>query len=127
MRQEFVIGGWTDPRGSRTALGSLLLGYYYTPGEAGQPLRYAGKVGTGFTDEMLRTLLGKLRPLTRKSSPFTPDADMPKKGVHFVTPRLVCDVGFSEWTHDEHVRHPLFLGLRPDKSPREVVRERPAT
>jgi bifunctional non-homologous end joining protein LigD len=125
LRQEFVIGGWTDPQGSRTALGSLLLGYYARAGGGGQ-LLYAGKVGTGFSDAMLRDLLPKLKAAQRKTTPFAPDAELPRRGIHFTTPRLVCEVAFTEWTHSHHIRHPRFLGLRTDKKPAEIVREVPA-
>jgi bifunctional non-homologous end joining protein LigD len=116
--QEFVIGGFTAPKGSRTELGALLLGYY----DAGD-LRYAGKVGTGFTQATLRDLAARLRPLERESSPFADS--IRERGVVWVEPRLVGQVGFSEWTADGRLRHPRFLGLREDKPAREVVRERP--
>ena len=117
--QELVIGGYTEPKGSRVALGALLLGYY----EDGR-LRYAGKVGTGFDRETLIELESRLRPLRRDDPPF---ADAPRlRSVTWVEPRLVAQVGFSEWTRDGRLRHPRFLGLREDKDPREVVRERPS-
>jgi bifunctional non-homologous end joining protein LigD len=119
-QQEFVIGGFTDPQGSRVGLGALLVGYY----EDGA-LRYAGKVGTGFDHETLERLRSKLDRLERKTPPFD-DEDLPRKSVHWVSPRLVCEVGFTEWTADGKLRHPRFLGLREDKPAREVVRERPA-
>jgi DNA ligase D-like protein (predicted ligase) len=118
--QELVIGGFTAPRGSRTDLGALLLGYY----DAGQ-LRYAGKVGTGFTQETLRRLASSLAPLERSSSPFA--EEVRERHATWVEPRLVAQVGFSEWTRDGRLRHPRFLGLRDDKAADEVVRERPAT
>jgi DNA ligase D-like protein (predicted ligase) len=117
--QELVIGGWTDPKGSRVGLGALLVGYY----EAGA-LRYAGDVGTGFSTQMLRDLAAKLAKLERPTPPFTRDG-LPRKGVHWAAPKLVAQVGFTEWTRDGKLRHPRFLGLRHDKSPRDVVRERP--
>jgi bifunctional non-homologous end joining protein LigD len=114
--QELVIGGYTAPRGSRTDLGALLLGYY-DDGE----LRYAGKVGTGFTRETLRDLAAQLAPLKRDRSPF---ADrVRERTATWVEPELVAQVGFSEWTQDHRLRHPRFLGLRDDKAAREVVRE----
>jgi bifunctional non-homologous end joining protein LigD len=126
LRQEFVIGGWTDPQGSRTALGSLLLGYYDQAGGTKRKLQYAGRVGTGFSDALLRDLLARLRSRARKTSPFTANPEVPRRGVHFTSPQLVCEVGFAEWTHDDHIRHPRFLGLREDKDASEVVREEPA-
>ena len=116
--QELVIGGYTAPRGSRTNLGALLLGYY-DDGE----LRYAGKVGTGFTRETLRDLAAKLAPLKRDRSPFADEVR--ERTATWVEPELVAQVGFSEWTQDHRLRHPRFLGLRDDKAAREVVREAP--
>jgi bifunctional non-homologous end joining protein LigD len=116
FEQELVVGGFTAPRGSRTDLGALLVGYY----EGGR-LRYAGKVGTGFTQATLRELAAKLDGLRRDDSPF---ADPVKeRNVTWVQPRLVGQVGFGEWTRDGRLRHPRFLGLREDKAPEEVVRE----
>jgi bifunctional non-homologous end joining protein LigD len=114
--QELVVGGYTAPRGSRTDLGALLLGYY----DDGA-LRYAGKVGTGFTRATLHDLAARLAPLRRDSSPFA-DA-VRERGASWVEPQLVAQVGFSEWTRDGRLRHPRFLGLRDDKAAREVVRE----
>jgi bifunctional non-homologous end joining protein LigD len=114
--QELVIGGYTAPKGSRTDLGALLLGYH----ERGR-LRYAGKVGTGFTHATLRDLAGRLGPLHRDTSPFA-DA-IRERGATWVEPRLVAQIGFSEWTRDGRLRHPRFLGLREDKAADEVVRE----
>jgi bifunctional non-homologous end joining protein LigD len=114
--QELVIGGYTAPRGSRTDLGALLLGYY----DDGD-LRYAGKVGTGFTRATLHDLAARLAPLRRDSTPFA-DA-VRERGATWVEPQLVAQVGFSEWTRDGRLRHPRFLGLRDDKAAREVVRE----
>ena len=117
--QELVIGGWTEPQGSRTHIGAVLVGYY----EEGR-LRYAGKVGTGFTTDTLAMLAGQLAPLQRDESPFAERVREPR--VHWVEPRLVANVAFSEWTRDGRLRHPRFEGLRPDKDPGAVVRERPA-
>jgi bifunctional non-homologous end joining protein LigD len=114
--QELVVGGYTAPRGSRTDLGALLLGYY-----ADGALRYAGKVGTGFTRATLRELAGKLAALRRDTSPFADEVR--ERGATWVEPELVAQVGFSEWTRDGRLRHPRFLGLRDDKPAREVVRE----
>jgi bifunctional non-homologous end joining protein LigD len=116
-RQEFVIGGFTDPRGSRVGFGALLVGYY----ESGQ-LRYAGKVGTGYDTRTLLELGAKLRALEMKRSPFA--EPVREKGAHWVRPELVAEVGFTEWTVDGKLRHPRFLGLRDDKPARSVVRER---
>ena len=117
--QEFVIGGYTDPKGSRKGFGALLIGYY-----AGGDLVYAGKVGTGFDDALLHTLSGQLAALEQDRPPFA-RGSLPRKEVHWVRPRLVCQVGFTEWTPNGGLRHPRFLGLRRDKDPREVARERP--
>lgn len=116
-RQEFVIGGYTDPRGSRRGFGALLVGYY-----DGGALRYAGKVGTGYDDELLEKLGGRLQRIERETCPF---GESPReRGAHWVAPRLVGEVGFTEWTRDGKLRHPRFLGLREDKSPKQVRRER---
>jgi DNA ligase D-like protein (predicted ligase) len=120
--QEFVIGGYTDPQGSRSGLGALLLGYY----DPGGVLAYAGKVGTGFDQRTLRALHSALAPLERDRPPFG-RGELPRpRGVHWVEPRLVGQVGFTEWTRDGQLRHPRFQGLRDDKEPDEVVREIPA-
>ena len=114
--QELVVGGYTAPRGSREDLGALLLGYY----EDGR-LRYAGKVGTGFTRATLRDLAARMAPLRRPDPPF---ADAPRlRDATWVEPELVAEVGFTEWTRDGRLRHPRFLGLRDDKEAGEVVRE----
>jgi len=118
--QELVVGGFTAPKGSRVELGALLVGYF----EDGR-LRYAGKVGTGFDRETLRDLSRRLRPLRRERSPFV-ETDLRGRDVTWVEPKLVVQVGFSEWTRDGRLRHPRFLGLRDDKDAREVVRERAA-
>ena len=114
--QELVVGGWTAPRGSRTDLGALLLGYH-----EGDRLRYAGKVGTGFTQATLRDLAARLAPLRRETSPFADEVRM--KDVTWVEPEVVAQIGFSEWTRDGRLRHPRFLGVREDKAADEVVRE----
>jgi DNA ligase D-like protein (predicted ligase) len=119
--QEFVIGGFTDPQGSRTGLGALLLGYY----DGGGKLTYAGKVGTGFDAPTLRRLHGELAPLERDRPAFEAGKLPPRRGVHWTEPRLVAQVGFSEWTTAGQLRHPRFQGLRRDKSPAEVIREVP--
>jgi bifunctional non-homologous end joining protein LigD len=118
--QEFVIGGFTDPRGTRTGFGALLLGYY----DPDRKLVYAGKVGTGFTRRTLDRLHATLAGLEQDQPPFD-RGRLPRSGVHWVQPRLVAEVGFSEWTTDGELRHPRFQGLRDDKDPAEVVRELP--
>jgi bifunctional non-homologous end joining protein LigD len=118
--QEFVIGGFTDPQRSRVGFGALLLGYY----DADGGLVYAGKVGTGFDNETLRSLHAQLAAIEQDHSPFS--RGRPEhRGVHWVKPELVGEVGFSEWTDDGELRHPRFQGMRDDKSAREVVREVP--
>jgi bifunctional non-homologous end joining protein LigD len=118
--QEFVIGGFTDPRGTRTGFGALLLGYY----DPGHQLVYAGKVGTGFTRRTLDSLHARLSELEQDHPPFD-RGKLPRSGVHWVQPRLVAEVGFSEWTTSGELRHPRFQGLRDDKDPAEVIREMP--
>ena len=118
--QEFVIGGFTDPQGSRTGFGALLLGYYDPDGQ----LVYAGKVGTGFSQRVLDSLHARLVKLERDRPAFD-RGQLPRSRVHWVEPRLVGEVGFSEWTTDGQLRHPRFQGLRDDKAPAEVVREMP--
>jgi bifunctional non-homologous end joining protein LigD len=119
--QELVIGGFTDPQGTRTGLGALLLGYYDSDGQ----LVYAGKVGTGFSQQTLHRLHDELSAMEQDRSPFT-RGDLPReRGVHWTKPRLVAQIGFSEWTTDGRLRHPRFQGLRRDKSPAEVIREVP--
>jgi bifunctional non-homologous end joining protein LigD len=117
--QEFVIGGYTDPAGSRTDFGALLVGYH----EDGR-LQYAGKVGTGYTAATLRDLGARLRALQSPESPFVDALPVPRD-THWTRPDLVAQVGFAEWTTDGRLRQPRFLGLRDDKRAAEVVRERP--
>jgi bifunctional non-homologous end joining protein LigD len=128
--QEFLIGGYTCPRGGRSFFGAILVGFY------GQDrLLFAGKVGTGFDERTLRDLHRRFQPLIRPNCPF---ANLPEKipgaggqGMTagkmklctWLAPRLVCQVRFAEWTRDHHLRQPAFLGMRQDKNPREVVRE----
>jgi bifunctional non-homologous end joining protein LigD len=117
--QEFVIGGYTDPAGSRTDFGALLVGYYED-----SRLRYAGKVGTGYTAATLRDLGARLRELETPESSFVDARPIPK-GTHWTRPELVAQIGFAEWTNDGRLRQPRFLGLRDDKPPADVVREEP--
>jgi bifunctional non-homologous end joining protein LigD len=122
QRQEMVIGGYTDPQGSRKGFGALLLGYY----EDGK-LRYAGKVGTGFDDRMLRELTPQFTKREQSAPPFVdPPRGYEAKGAHWMRPDLVAEIAFTEWTRDGTLRHPSFQGLRPDKKANEVVREMPA-
>jgi len=116
--QEVVIGGYTDPKGSRVGFGALLVGYY-----KGKRLKYAGMVGTGYDDELLRDLGKKLRKIEKGDPPFSKDS-LPKKNVHWVKPKLVGQVGFTEWTGAGKLRHPRFKGLRRDKKPKDVIREK---
>jgi bifunctional non-homologous end joining protein LigD len=110
---EFVIGGFTAPRGARAHLGALLIGAWDDAG-----LRYAGKVGTGFTGRILADLMDRLRPLVRDASPFR---DHPReRDATWTAPRLVAQIGYTERTHDGRLRHPVFLGLRDDKPARDV-------
>jgi DNA ligase D-like protein (predicted ligase) len=119
--QEFVIGGFTAPKGSRTDFGALLVGYW-----DGGKLRYAGKVGTGFDHRTLRELGAQLRQLERSEPPFADEVKSRPVGLRWVLPELVAQIAFSEWTRDGLLRQPRFLGLRQDKPAREVVRERPS-
>ena len=117
--QELVIGGWTEPRGTRHGFGALLLGYH----DASGALRYAGKVGTGFDAATLAALHGELVNRERLTSPFADPVG--EKGAHWAEPDLVAQVAFTEWTGYGRLRHPRFEGLRTDKAAAEVVRERP--
>ena len=117
--EEFVIGGWTEPKGSRSDFGALLLGYY-----EGDALVFAGQAVTGFNQKFLREIGAELRKRERKTSPFAALPRM-KPPPHFVAPELVAQIAFAEWTSDGLLRQPVFLGLRLDKSAREVTRERP--
>ncbi len=114
--QELVIGGYTDPEGGRTGIGALLVGYY-----EGDTLRYAGRVGTGFTDAELARLKKTLSAIEQAEPAFTDPPDDPD--IHWVTPERVADIRFTEWTPDGRLRHPAYLGERDDKDAREVVRE----
>ena len=118
-RQEFVIGGYTDPQRFRVGLGALLVGYF-----EGDELVYAGKVGTGFTDQLLRELKRELLGLAQTTSPFGRGDPPGGSGVHWVKPKLVGEIVFSEWTQNGSLRHPRFEGLRMDKKASSVKRER---
>jgi len=130
QEQEFVIGGYTEPAGARTHFGALLVGIY-----EGKQLKFAGKVGTGFNEKLLRTLFGIFEKVRRETCPFV---DLPEKrpghysrGVtvsgmklcHWIEPKIVCQIKFNEWTRDHRLRQPVFLGLRDDKDAKDVVRE----
>ncbi|WP_304360543.1 DNA ligase D, partial [Collimonas fungivorans] len=118
QRQEFVIGGYTDPQGSRIGVGSLLLGVHDADGK----LRYAGNVGTGFDARGLAALTKKLKAISAASSPFSGATGRYRK-VHWVEPLLLAEVSFAEWTADGHIRHSVFHGLRSDKQPQAINRE----
>jgi bifunctional non-homologous end joining protein LigD len=119
LRQEFVVGGWQPGAGGRTgSIGSLLVGYY-----EGDVLHYAGKAGSGLSGAVISELERLFAEHERDDSPF--GAGRVPKGVRFVEPVLVVEVRFTEWTESGNIRHPTFLGIRTDKDPREVVRERP--
>ncbi len=120
QRQEFVIGGYTDPHGARTGIGSLLLGYYDKDGV----LRYAGNCGSGFNGASLRHMREVLEAIETDKNPFPPRA-VPGRTNHWVKPELVAEVSFSEWTATDSIRHPVFQGLRKDKPAKSVVRELP--
>ncbi len=116
--QEFVIGGYTEPQGSREGFGAILVGYYKK-----DKLHYAGKIGTGFDDEELKRLKKKFKKLEIDENHFS-GYDDSKKSVHWIKPKLVCQAGFTEWTKDNKLRHPRFLGMRRDKSPKKVHKEK---
>ena len=117
FRQEFVVGGYTEPRNTREHLGAILLGYF-----DGDDLVYVGHTGGGFTRESLAAMAKRLARLERKSSPFSTPVRTNEK-AHWVRPEVVVEVKFNEWTADSRLRQPIFLGVRDDKDPREVTRE----
>jgi ATP-dependent DNA ligase len=116
--QELVVGGFTDPQGQRVGLGALLVGYY-----EGDDFVFAGKIGTGFDTKLLLELRAQLDQLEIPKSPFTKAIGLPRLRAHWVRPEIVVQVGFIEWTVNGKLRHPRLLGVRKDKSAREVVRE----
>lgn len=121
--QELVVGGFTDPQGGRVGFGALLVGYY-----DGRDFVFAGKVGTGFDTRMLLDLRARFDRIEIPKPPFTKGTGLPKLRVHWVKPELVVQVSFLEWTgsgHEAKLRHSRLIGIRADKSPREVVRETP--
>ncbi|MGI8965074.1 MAG: non-homologous end-joining DNA ligase, partial [Limisphaerales bacterium] len=128
--QEFVIGGYTPPKGSRDYFGALLVGFFEK-----EKLIFASKVGTGFNHALLKSLYQQFQKIKRDDCPFV---NLPEKrrgrwgqgitaremkNCFWLNPKLVCQISFTEWTRDDHLRHPVFLGLREDKKAREVVRE----
>ena len=116
--QELVVGGFTDPQGARVGLGALLVGYY-----DGDDLVFAGKIGTGFDTRLLLDLRKRLDALEIPKTPFTIAKSLPRLRAHWVRPSIVVQVSFIEWTGNNKLRHPRLIGVRFDKSPRDVVRE----
>jgi bifunctional non-homologous end joining protein LigD len=116
--QELVVGGFTDPQGSRVGLGALLVGYYDH-----DDFVFAGKIGTGFDTKLLLDLRSRLDKLEIPKSPFTKAIGLPRIRAHWVLPEIVVQVSFIEWTVHGKLRHPRLRGVRYNKSPREVVRE----
>jgi bifunctional non-homologous end joining protein LigD len=117
-RQEFVVGGWTEPRNSREYLGAILLGYYDADGH----LIYAGHTGTGFSRASLFDMYKRLERFERKRSPFSTTAEA-NEVAHWTHPSVVVEIKFNEWTSDGRLRQPVFVGVRTDKPAREVIRE----
>jgi bifunctional non-homologous end joining protein LigD len=117
--QELVVGGFTDPEGSRKGFGALLLGYFEN-----DEFVFAGKVGTGFDSKQLLAIRERLEEIEIHKSPFTKAVGLPRKGAHWVRPELVVQVAFIEWTTHGKLRHGRFLGIRQDKASHEVIRER---
>jgi bifunctional non-homologous end joining protein LigD len=123
--QELVVGGFTDPQGARVGLGALLVGYFARESKGdGEDFVFAGKVGTGFDTKMLLDLRAKLDRIEIDKPPFTKAKGLPRLRAHWVKPQIVVQVAFIEWTVHDKLRHPRLLGIRTDKSAREVVRER---
>jgi ATP-dependent DNA ligase len=118
--QELVVGGFTDPQGTRVGLGALLVGYF-----EGDDLVFAGRIGTGFDTALLRELRARLDTLEIPDPPFTKGVGLPRVRAHWVRPEVVVQAAFIEWTVHGKLRHPRFIGIRTDKSAREVVREMP--
>jgi ATP-dependent DNA ligase len=116
--QEFVVGGFTDPQGTRVGLGALLVGYY-----DGDDLVFAGRLGTGFDGTLLRELRERFDAIELPAPPFTRAVGLPRLRAHWVRPEVVVQAGFIEWTPNGKLRHPRLLGVRFDKNPRDVVRE----
>lgn len=119
MQQEMVIGGFTEPQGSRKGIGALLCGFYKNG-----KLHYSGKVGSGFTEAILSDLEKKLTKIETETCPFVEKPKLPGK-IHWVKPEMLAQIKFSEWTETESMRHPVYLGLREDKPAKKVVMEKP--
>jgi ATP-dependent DNA ligase len=120
-QQEMVVGGYKLGEGNRTGLfGSLLVG---VNDRVGGSLQFVGAVGTGFNDRTLRSVMAELRRLETSDSPFAAPPKLPRGTFRWVRPELVAEVGFLEWTEGGGIRAPVFLGLRDDKPPSEVIRE----
>lgn len=124
LQQECVIGGYTDPRGSRKGLGSLLLGLYSFERKTSGELHFVGRVGTGFDTQTLISIHDKLKKIETKHSPFAQEVKLGTP-IHWVRPKYVAEVSFEEWTADYRMRQPVFLGLRIDKDPKSSVFEFP--
>ncbi|MCS3468077.1 bifunctional non-homologous end joining protein LigD [Pseudomonas sp. JUb42] len=125
LRQEFVIIGYTQPQGSRSGFGALLLAV--TADDAEDELVYAGRVGTGFSETTLKQLLAQMQPLQRDASPLTNKLTAAQsRGVHWIEPKLICEAEFAQWTQDNIIRHAVFIGLRSDKPVSQVSHERPS-
>jgi len=118
LGQEFVVGGFTDPQGARVGLGALLVGYY-----DGSDLAFAGKIGTGFDTKLLLDLRRRLDAIEIDRTPFTKATGLPRLRAHWVTPEIVVQVAFIEWTVHGKLRHPRLIGVRFDKNARDVIRE----
>jgi bifunctional non-homologous end joining protein LigD len=121
--QELVVGGWAEGEGRRAGtLGALLVGYH-DEGDPSGPLQYAGRVGTGFSDHELGRLAGLLEPLATDRCPFEPEPPaLHRRGARWVSPELVVEVAYGEWTDEHLLRHPAYLGQRTDKEPGDVTR-----
>jgi ATP-dependent DNA ligase len=119
LSQDFVVGGFTDPQGARVGLGALLVGYF----EDGEFV-FAGKVGTGFDTRLLTELRARLDASHQDTTPFTKGTGLPRLRQHWVKPEIVVHVAFIEWTSHGKLRHSRLLGLRPERAPGDVVRER---
>jgi ATP-dependent DNA ligase len=118
--QEFVVGGFTDPQGTRVGLGALLVGYY-----EGRDFVFAGKIGTGFDTALLLDLRKRLDAIAIPASPFTRAKGLPRLRAHWVRPQIVVQIAFTEWTVHGKLRHPRLVGVRHDKDPHDVTREQP--
>ncbi|MEH6564313.1 MAG: DNA ligase D [Halopseudomonas sp.] len=124
LRQEFVVVGYTEPKGSRTGFGALLLGVHTAVGS--NELRYAGRVGTGFDNDTLDALHQRMKKLARKTPALTSTQGVPQAGaVNWIKPELICEVEFAEWTQQQRVRQAAFLALRSDKPAKDIVQEQP--